>query len=63
MDRFIHIRSTKFPILPGETEELVNQGTYSKALAMHLREKLIERGYVRKACANLEEFLKADLDE
>jgi len=46
MDRFIHIRSTAFPILPGEKEELVNQGTYGKALAEYLRGKLTDRGYV-----------------
>ena len=33
MDRFIHVRSKKFPILPGEKEELVNEGMYGKALA------------------------------
>jgi hypothetical protein len=38
MDRFIHIRSTNFPIVPGEKEECVNEGTYGKALA--------DRGYV-----------------
>jgi hypothetical protein len=46
MDRFIHIRSTKFPILPGEKAELVNEGTYGKALAEYLKGKLTERGYV-----------------
>lgn len=33
MGPFIRIRSPKFPILPGEREELVNEGTYVKALA------------------------------
>ncbi|MFC7339747.1 hypothetical protein ACFQY0_21365, partial [Haloferula chungangensis] len=42
---FIHIRSTKFPILPGEEEELVNEGTYGKALAEYLAEHLRTRGY------------------
>jgi hypothetical protein len=44
MDRFILIRSTKFPVLPGEKEELVNEGTYGKALAGYLQKKLKERG-------------------
>lgn len=26
MEKFIHLRSPKFPILPGEKEELVNEG-------------------------------------
>ena len=46
MDKFIHIRSAKFPILPGEKEELVNEGMYGKALAQYLQQKLKERGYV-----------------
>jgi len=46
MDRFINISSTKFPILPGEKDELVNDGTYGKALAEYLRGKLIDRGYL-----------------
>src|SRR5215471_9283378 len=46
MDRFVHITSPKFPILPGEKDELVNQGTYGKALAEYLRGKLSDRGYV-----------------
>jgi len=45
MGKFIHIRSAKFPILPGEKEELVNEGMYGKALARYLQEKLSERGY------------------
>jgi hypothetical protein len=45
MDKFIHIRSAKFPILPGEKEELVNEGMYGKALAQYLQVKLGERGY------------------
>lgn len=45
MDRFIHIRSTKFPILPGEEAELVNDGMYGKALAEYLQTQLRERGY------------------
>ncbi len=45
MDKFIHIRSSKFPILSGEKEELVNEGMYGKALAEYLQTKLRERGY------------------
>ena len=39
MSKFIHIRSAKFPVLPGEREELVNEGTYGKALAIYLARK------------------------
>jgi hypothetical protein len=46
MDDFIYIKSTKFPILPGEKNELVNAGTYGKALAEYLRVKLSDQGYV-----------------
>jgi hypothetical protein len=42
---FIHIRSEKFPILPGEKEEIVNEGTYGKALAEYLEERLKRLGY------------------
>lgn len=45
MDTFIHIRSAKFPILRGEEEELVNEGTYGKAVAQYLQARLQERGY------------------
>jgi hypothetical protein len=45
MGKFIHIRSSKFPILPGEKEELVNEGIYGKALAEYLQGRLNERGY------------------
>ena len=45
MAGFIHVKSSKFPILSGEKEELVNDGTYGKALAEYLRVKLMERGY------------------
>ena len=45
MQKFIHVRSLKFPILPGEKEELVNEGMYGKALAEYLQVKLKERGY------------------
>jgi hypothetical protein len=46
MEKFIHVRSAKFPILPGEEEELVNEGMYGKALAEYLQEKLRARGYL-----------------
>ncbi len=46
MHKFIQIRSSKFPILPSEREELVNDGMFGKSLATHLQFKLSERGYV-----------------
>lgn len=42
---FIHIKSAKFPVLPGEEDELVNEGTYGKALAQYLEARLKDRGY------------------
>ena len=45
MTTFIHIRSDKFPILPDEEEELLNEGTYGKALAQYLQTELAKRGY------------------
>lgn len=45
MGKFIHIRSSKFPILPGEKEELVNDGMYGKALAEYLQIELTKRDY------------------
>ena len=45
MGKFIHIRSEKFPVLPGEDDEIVNDGMYGKALALYLQSKLSERGY------------------
>jgi len=45
MNKFIHIRSAKFPVLLGEKEELVNEGMYGKALAEYLQAKLRDRGY------------------
>jgi len=45
MEKFIHIRSPKFPILPGEEKELVNEGMYGKAVAQYLQAKLRDRGY------------------
>jgi hypothetical protein len=43
--KFIHLKTAKFPILPGEDEELVNDGTYGKALALYLQTKLQALGY------------------
>ena len=45
MEKFIHVRSSKFPILAGEREELVNEGMFGKGLALYLQTKLRERGY------------------
>ena len=45
MDKFIHIRSSKFPVLSGEKEELVNDGMFGKALGQYLQAKLSDRGY------------------
>ena len=45
MSKFIHVKSNKFPILPGEREELVNDGMYGKALAEYLQTRLRDRGY------------------
>lgn len=45
MERFMHIRSTKFPVLPGEEDELVNEGMFGKALAQYLQEQLRGKGY------------------
>ena len=45
MDQFLHIRSSKFPVLPGEQDELVNDGMYGKALALYLQQQLRQRSY------------------
>ena len=42
---FIYIKSEAFPILPGEAEELVNEGTYGKSLAQYLQIQLKARDY------------------
>lgn len=42
---FVHVRSSKFPAMPGEEDELINPGMYGKALATHLQERLLEKGY------------------
>jgi len=45
MGKFIHIRSDKFPVLPGEEDEIINDGMYGKALAEYLQKELIKQGY------------------
>jgi len=45
MPSFLHIRSAKFPVLPGEQEELHNPETYGKAFALYLQATLAERDY------------------
>jgi hypothetical protein len=45
MGPFIRVRSTQFEILPGEAEELVNEGMYGKAMALYLTARLREWGY------------------
>ncbi len=42
---FLHIRSPKLRILPGEADELVNEGMYGKACAQYLQSNLAHRGY------------------
>ncbi len=34
MSKFIHIQSSRFPIMEGEKEEIVNEGMYGKSLAI-----------------------------
>ena len=34
-----------FPVLSGEKEETVNEGTFGKSLSLYLQDKLCERGY------------------
>lgn len=45
MNKFIYLKSAKFPILPGEEEELVNDGMFCKSLALYLQDKLKGLGY------------------
>ncbi len=42
---FIHLRSPKLCVMPGEDDELVNEGMYGKALAQYLQEALAQNGY------------------
>jgi len=44
MKEFIHLRSARFPLLPGEAEEMVNEGLVGKALALYLQQKLQRLG-------------------
>lgn len=44
MGLLIRVNSAKFPILPGEADELVNEGMYGKALAECLADRIKERG-------------------
>ena len=44
MKAFIHLRSARFPELPGEAGEMVNPGTVGKALALHLQQRLQAMG-------------------
>ena len=50
MGAFIRVSSAKFPILPGEADELVNEGMYGKALAEYLVSRLREYGYDAPFC-------------
>jgi hypothetical protein len=50
MGPFIRVNSSKFPILPGEADELVNEGMYGKALAEYLVSRLREYGYDAPFC-------------
>lgn len=45
MNTFIHVRSGKFPLLPGEEKEMVNEGMVGKALALYLQDRLERSGY------------------
>ena len=45
MEKFIHIRSHKFQALPGEEEEIVNEGMYGKALCKYLQKELLKYNY------------------
>lgn len=40
-----HIRTAKFPVLPGENDLVLNPGTHGQALAEHLKSQLEQRGY------------------
>ncbi|MFT3870393.1 MAG: hypothetical protein QM715_18245 [Nibricoccus sp.] len=42
---FIQIRAPFLGIMPGEEDELVNDGMYGKALALYLQKRLSEHGY------------------
>lgn len=42
---FIQIRAATLGIMPGEEDELVNDGMYGKAFALYLQKHLNEHGY------------------
>lgn len=41
---FLLIQTTKFPILPGENDEIVNERMYGKALCNYLQSELLKQG-------------------
>lgn len=45
MPRFLHIRTSKFPILEGGEEEIINPGTYGKAFAEYIESVLVSHGF------------------
>ena len=45
-------KTSAFPPIPGEEEELVNDWMYGKALSLHLKEQLEAHGYtIKMQCA------------
>ena len=53
MEKFIRISSAKFPILPGEDQELVNEGMYGKALGQYMLNSLRQL-----QCSSMVQFAK-----
>jgi len=45
VERIIHFRTSIFPPLPNEAEELVNEGMYGKAVCQFLERELPQRGF------------------
>ncbi|GHC68842.1 hypothetical protein [Roseibacillus persicicus] len=45
MSPFLHIRTEKFPVLPGEEEEIVNPGTFGKSFAQFIEGTLKRAEY------------------
>jgi len=45
VERIIHIQTSIFLPLPNEEDELVNEGTYGKALCLFLERKLPDSGF------------------
>ena len=45
MGPFLRVRSAKFTIMPGEDDDLVNEGMYGKSLAIYLQQELTKQGY------------------